>query len=421
MRIWLRFFYAAALGLISVAALANGAGDASVSTTTGSVKLRDGHRLAYTARAGYLPMVTDGTREETAHIYFAAYTADRARGARARPITFVFPGGPGDAASLSHDGPRIVVVKDGEAQVTDNPDTFLAFTDLVLVDPVGTGYSRVTKPEYTSLFYGIKQDSDSLVEFVRLYLQRYDPSESQISCQAVATAAFAQFSWPTRRSNVGFRFEAIVTSARGCAILSVIGSDSYYATLIPGFTLVAHTHRKLSPELQADRERAIEESKKWAYATYLPAIARGNTLSGEERQKAIGQMARITGLKAEVIEAHNLRITQEDFTNELLRDEGKSIGFYDTRKTGPAQTGSYDATKDPSLMARGVAYPSLKERYLLNRELGMVSSNIMRPSGAAGQSRRDSRTGWPSNGGSPWSKSRLVRAWKMFFRRLCKS
>ena len=154
--------------------------DSHVSVTHGTVDLRDGHRIGYTARAGFLPLITDGTREETAHVYFAAFAADRSPGTHRRPITFVFPGGPGNPASLSHDGPRVVMVKDGEAKVTDNPDTFLSFTDLVLVDPVGTGYSRVTKPEYTSLFYGIKQDTDSLVEFVRLYLQRYDPAIAEL-------------------------------------------------------------------------------------------------------------------------------------------------------------------------------------------------------------------------------------------------
>jgi hypothetical protein len=86
-------------------------------------------------------------------------------------------------------------------------------------------------------------------------------------------------------------------------------------------------------------------------------------------------MARFSGLKPEIIEAHNLRVGLEEFANELLRDEGKSVGFYDTRIAGPAQTGAYDARNDPSLMARGVAYPSLAQRYLLNRDLGMVSDN----------------------------------------------
>lgn len=374
MTVWQRFLITSALGLMSVSAPGSDRSEATVVTTHHAVTLNGGHKLAYTARAGFLPLVTDGTREEVAHLYFVAYTADRAAGAQARPITFVFPGGPGGAASLSPDGPRVVVVKNGEARVVDNPDTFLAFTDLVLVDPVGTGYSRVTKPEYTALFYGIKQDTDSMVEFMRMYLQRYDTSASPLFLSGGSYGSIRSILVADAAMDRGIPVRGIMITAEG-AILSVIGSDSYYATLIPGFTSVALHYGKLSADLMADRHRTLEEAKQWAFDTYLPAIARGNAFSADERRKVASQMARLTGLKADVIEAHNLRINQEDFSNELLRDEGKSIGFYDTRKTGPAQTGPYDATKDPSLMARGNAYPSLKERYLLNRELGMVSDS----------------------------------------------
>lgn len=348
--------------------------DSHVSVTHGTVSLRDGHRIGYTARVGYLPLTTDDTREEMAHLYFAAFAADRQRGAPPRPITFVFPGGPGAPASLSHDGPRMVVVKDGEAKVTDNPDTFLSFTDLVLVDPVGTGYSRVTKPEYTSMFYGIKQDTDSLVEFVRLFLQRYDPAESPIFLSGGSWGSVRSILVADAAMNRGIPIRGIMVSAEG-AILSIIGTDSYYATLVPGFTLVAFTHHRLPTDLQNDRNHAVAEAQAWADSVYLPALARGNTLPEDERRKVATQMARLTGLKVDVIESHGLKLSQEDFANELLRDAGKSVGFYDTRITGPAQTGTYDPTKDPSLRARGVAYPSLAERYLLNRELGMVSSN----------------------------------------------
>jgi hypothetical protein len=159
------------------------------------------------------------------------------------------------------------------------------------------------------------------------------------------------------------------------AILSLIGTDTYYTALIPGFTLVAHTHHKLAADLEADRSAALTQARKWAQSVYLPALTAGNNLSESDRREVISQMARLTGLKPAVIEAHNLKISQEDFANELLRDEHKSVGFYDTRITGPAQEGAYDATKDPSLMAQAVAYPSLAERSLLNRELGMHSSD----------------------------------------------
>jgi carboxypeptidase C (cathepsin A) len=345
-----------------------------IAVTRGAVGLRDGRHLSYTARAGYLPLVNDETREDMAHVYFVAYTADAAAGAQHRPLTFVFPGGPGSAATLSHDGPRSVVVKDGEAKVVDNPDTMLGSTDLVLVDPVGTGYSRVTNPKYTSMFYGIKPDVDSLVEFMRSYIQRFDPVESPVFLSGGSWGSVRSILVADAAINRGIPVQGIMISAEG-AILSVVGTDTYYTTLIPGFTLVAHTHHKLAADLQADRAKAIAEAQKWANTVYLPAISQGNHLSDAERRSVAAQMARLTGLGPDVIEAHNLKITQEDFTNELLRDEGKSIGFYDTRITGPAQNGPYDATKDPSLMARGVAYPKLAERYLLNRELGMRSND----------------------------------------------
>src|SRR5262249_20191579 len=151
-----------------------------VKTTHHAVTLKDGRRLGYIARAGFLSLVNDATGETTAHVYFVSYTADQKPNDPERPITFIFPGGPGGAASLSKSSPRRVEVKDGKAGIVENPDTLLGATDFVLIDPVGTGYSRMTKPEYTGLFYNIKGDVDSLVEVMRLYLQRYDLAETQI-------------------------------------------------------------------------------------------------------------------------------------------------------------------------------------------------------------------------------------------------
>jgi carboxypeptidase C (cathepsin A) len=345
-----------------------------VATSKRTITLRDGRRLSYTARAGYLPLVNDATREVTAHVYFVAYAAETARGAKPRPLTFVFPGGPGSTSTMSDAGPRRVVVKDGVATVVDNPDTFLATTDLILIDPVGTGYSRMTKPEYTPLFYGVKADRDSLVEVMRLYLQRYDPFESPIFLMGGSYGSIRSVLVADAAMNRGIPIRGIMITAEGVS-LSVNGTDLHYSILMPGFTIVAHAHKKLPADLQSDRDKAVAAAKKWTTETYVPALARGNALSTEERHRIALEMARFSGLKPEVIEAHNLRLGLEEFTNELLRDEGKSVGFYDTRITGPAQNGPYDARQDPSLMARGAAYPSLRERYLLNRELGVVSDN----------------------------------------------
>lgn len=348
--------------------------DEGVSVTHGSVTLRNGRRLAYTARAGSLPLVNDATGETTAHVYFVAYTVDQPPEAQPRPLTFIFPGGPGSAATLSASAPRVVEVNDGKAKIVNNPDTMLAATDMVLVDPVGTGYSRMTKPEFAPLFYDIKGDRDSLVEVMRIYLQRYDLTESPLFLSGGSYGSIRSMLVADAAIKRGMSIRGIMVSAEA-ASSSLLGTDTAYMNLIPGFAVVAQAHGKLPPDLQSDRSKAIAEAKAWAADVYLPALAKGNLLSKEEVRKIAVQMSRYSGLKPEVIETYNLKVGSEAFTNELLRDEGKSVGFYDTRITGPAQTGAYDATKDPSLMARGVAYPSLAERHLLNRELGMVSNN----------------------------------------------
>ncbi|MFC4312369.1 hypothetical protein ACFPN2_25020 [Steroidobacter flavus] len=367
--------------VVGLAVLLVGQGEAadlaevdSVKVTHRSITLRNGRHLAYTARAGFLPLVNDATAETTAHVYFVAYTVDQKPDAQPRPLTFFFPGGPGATQTLSKQGPRHVQVAEGKARIVDNPDTLLGATDLVFIDPVGTGYSRMTKPEYASLFYNIKGDRDSLVEVMRLYLQRYDLFESDLFLSGGSWGSVRSILVADAAMKRGIPIRGIMISAEG-ASLALIGTDTAFANLIPGFAVVAQAHGKLPADLQGDRSKAIAEAKAWATDVYLPALAKGNTLSNEQRHSIAVQMSRFSGLKPEVVESHNLRVGAEVFANELLRDEGKSVGFYDTRIAGPAQTGAYDATKDPSLMARGVAYPSLAERHLLNRELGMVSSN----------------------------------------------
>ncbi|MCP1469779.1 carboxypeptidase C (cathepsin A) [Sphingobium sp. OAS761] len=347
---------------------------ADVAVTRHAITLRDGRRISYTARAGFLRLVNDATSEETAHVYFVSYTADQPAGAAPRPVTFTFPGGPGSAATLSRSAPLVTEARNGRAQVIDNPDSLLGATDLVLIDPVGTGYSRMTKPEFAPLFYGIKADRDALVEVVRLYLQRFQTTDAPIF--------FTGGSWGSVRSILvadaaidrGIPVRGIMVSAEG-ASLSITGSETYYANLIPGFAVIAQAHGKLPADLQADRAKAIAEAKAWAFDSYLPAIAKGNLLPAQDRRRLAVEMARYSGLKPEVIERYGLKIGAEAFTNELLRDEGKSVGFYDTRIAGPLQTSAYDPTRDPSLMARGSAYPSLAERTLLNRTLGMTSDS----------------------------------------------
>src|SRR5690242_14678968 len=141
----------------------------------------NGRALAYTATAGFMP-IKNAAGETEAHIFFMAYTLDGVPNPTARPLMFSFNGGPGSSSVWLHLGAlgprRVKMLDSGEMppppyQVVDNPHTWLDQTDLVFIDPVGTGYSRATKPELAAKFFGLQGDLASVGEFIRMYLTRY--------------------------------------------------------------------------------------------------------------------------------------------------------------------------------------------------------------------------------------------------------
>ena len=161
-----------AAAIAAAPSAAQGVRDAAgIVTTRHTVTVR-GRTLRYTARAGTIPIRDNETGSVHGRIFFIAYTLDRAAAASARPITFAWNGGPGSSSSLVHllgFGPKRI---DDQGDVRTNDDTWLTFTDLVFVDPVGTGYSRPEMAAYGAEFYSNRGDAESVAEFIRVYLQR---------------------------------------------------------------------------------------------------------------------------------------------------------------------------------------------------------------------------------------------------------
>ena len=142
----------------------------------------NGKTLKYTATAGMMPL-RDAKGETEAHIFFMAYTLDGASDTARRPLMFSFNGGPGSASVWLHLGAlgpkRVVMLANGEMpappfHLVDNEYTWLDQTDLVFIDPVGTGYSRAVKPELNKKFWNLRGDIQSVGEFIRMYLTRYE-------------------------------------------------------------------------------------------------------------------------------------------------------------------------------------------------------------------------------------------------------
>jgi carboxypeptidase C (cathepsin A) len=318
----------------------------------------DGKVLKYTARAGFLP-IQDQYGETKALFFYTAYTLDMEGSKKQRPVTFVWNGGPGAPSSLLHFsllGPRRKVSNGTSAQkssypVIDNNETLLRYSDLVMVDPIGTGYSYPLKPEYGELFWGISQDLDSVSEFIRIYLTHYDLLEAPIFLIGESYGTF-------RAAGVAEKLVNKEYALMGIVMISIVlkqGSDSdiSLALHIPSYAATAFYHRKLAPELQADLQETLRQAETWAETEYVGALMRGDRLSSQERQAAIDNFARFTGLDPNFIDKNNLRVGTDQFRRQLLSSEKKSVGRYDSRVTGKLVGGAYDPTKDPSLISRG--------------------------------------------------------------------
>jgi carboxypeptidase C (cathepsin A) len=348
-----------------------------------------GKMLKYTATAGRLPIKRDDGKIE-AEMFFVAYTLDGQETSK-RPLTFAFNGGPGSASIWLHMGalgPRRVVLEPNgfmppaPYRLQDNPYTLLDVSDLVLVDAIGTGFSRAENAELSKKYWGVKGDIESFSEFIRLYITRYERWSSPLFLLGESYGT-------TRAAGVAGYLADRGISFNGITLLSMAltfqtlednkSNDEPYVLLIPSFTMIAGYHKKLSPDLIADMAKARQEAMRWASTEYAQALGRGDALAPEERQKAIEQMARYTGLSKEVIDQANLRIDVPKFTHYLLLDQKVRVGRLDGRYTGPDPEGLLDTSfYDPTESAVLPPYTSVFNNYI-RTELGYKSDTPYRP------------------------------------------
>jgi len=318
----------------------------------------DGKILKYLARAGFLP-ICDQFGETIARFFYVAYTLDEDGKKPQRPVTFIWNGGPGAPSSPLHFsllGPRRKISGGNSSQtssypVVDNNETLLRYADLVMVDPIATGYSYPLKSEYGKLFWGVSQDLDSISEFIRIYLTHYDIMDAPVFLIGESYGTF-------RAAGVAERLVNKEYSLRGVVMISTtltMGSDGILssALLLPSFTAAAYYHKKLPPDLQADFEQTLRQAEAWTESEYTAALMKGDRLKGADREAAVANMARFTGLDPSYIEKNNLRVGVDQFSQQLLSSEKKFVGRYDSRVTGEAMAGAYDPMKDPSLISRG--------------------------------------------------------------------
>ena len=312
----------------------------------------NGKGLKYTATTGRLP-IKRGDGKIEAEMFFVAYTLDGQETAK-RPLTFAFNGGPGSASIWLHLGalgPRRVVLNPegflppAPYGIQDNPYTLLDKSDLVLVDAIGTGFSRAETSELGKKFWGVKGDIDAFSEFIRLYITRYErwPSPLFLLGESYGTTRSAGIAGNLSQQGISFNGITLLSTVLNFqTLIDQKTNDQPYIFLIPSYTMIAGYHHKLPPDLQQDVNKARQQAEQWASGEYAQALNKGDSLTADERQKTIEQMSRYTGLSKEVIDQADLRINVPEFTHYLLIDQKLRVGRLDGRYTGPDPNGLLD-------------------------------------------------------------------------------
>lgn len=310
-----------------------------------SISIR-GQNVAYTSYAGMLPIKNGETGAIEGGMFHIAYLRDGANPAT-RPITFVFNGGPGSSSVWLHLGAwgpkRVRLQPDGDAPpppytFEDNPYTLLDQTDLVFIDPIGTGYSRAATQQLGARFWGLEEDLRSVAEFIRLYLTRYDRMGSPkfLAGESYGTTRAAGLSGVLAAQGITMNGVMLISTVLNFGYSSQIrGNDLGYINFIPHYTATAWFHKRLPADLQRlTLEQVTAQSERWATTEYAAALMKGNKLTPAELSAAAEQMARFTGIPKSVAELNDLRVSLGAFDAELLRDQRRQVGRLDSRFTG---------------------------------------------------------------------------------------
>ena len=338
----------------------------------------NGQKIEYTATAGLLPL-KDAEGKTTAEIFYIAYTRKGVADSAKRPLTFSFNGGPGSSSVWMHLGllgPKRVKLRDDGFAVpppytlVDNEFTLLDETDLVFIDPVGTGYSRASKPEEAKNFYGLNEDARSVGEFIRLYVTRHSrwPSPKFLIGESYGTTRAAALSGELLRSHRmnlnGIMLVSTVLNFQ--TIWGGEGNDLPFLLYLPSYAATAWYHHKLPADLQAKPlAEVLREAEAFTIGEYNQALLLGAALPAEQRVEVIRKMARLTGLSEAFLDASNLRVSLSRFSAELLRDRRLVTGRFDSRYTSPMRDPlSNYAERDPSADAVFSAFASTFNHYV---------------------------------------------------------
>lgn len=318
--------------------------------------------MKYTATAGRMPIFNE-KNEIDAQVFYIAYVRDGVRDRSKRPVTFVFNGGPGSPSVWLHLGAigprRVKMDKDGfmpqgPYRLVDNASTWLDETDLVFIDPVGTGFSRAKDESTSQKAWSLKGDIESVGEFIRMWLVRNERWSSPLflAGESYGTTRAAGLAGYLVDHGIAFNGIVLISSILNFQTARFVqGNDLPYILFLPTYTATAWYHKRLGGTFKS-LQAALTASRSFAAGPYAMALMRGDTLTTKEYSAMVKEVAKYTGLRPDYVDQRNLRINIMGFCKELMRDKKRTVGRLDSRYKGiQKQVVGEEFDHDPSMSA----------------------------------------------------------------------
>jgi len=374
-----------------------------------------GKALKYTATAGNL-LIRDEDDKPYGSIFYVAYTLDGAD-AKARPVSFLYNGGPGSATLWLHMGsfsPVRITTDSPNAtagppfKLVPNDYSLLDKSDLVFIDAPLTGYSRAVGKGTAKDFAGVDQDLRAFDRFIIRYVtvnQRWNSPKFLIG-ESYGTTRSAALADMLGEDGVQLNGVVLISSILNYNVRAG-GYDTIYVANLPSYAAAAWYFNKVANK-PADVAVWVDRARTFAAGPYAQALFAGHNLPAAQLDSVAKEVSRLTGLSVEYVKEANLRISPTRFRKEVLRDDRKTIGRYDMRFEGEdidaaGESPSYDAS-DSGITGAFVA--ALHD--YIQRELKYESTDAYRPSaGNIGQwdwKHRPTSGGGPGGGGGEQSQ-----------------
>ncbi|MEE2786831.1 MAG: peptidase S10 [Myxococcota bacterium] len=332
--------------------------------------------IEYTATTGLMHL-RNADDDKAAAMFYVAYVRTDIEAQTNRPLTFCFNGGPGSSSVWLHlgaYGPRRIDIPDGVtpkpnlARLVDNEATLLDVTDLVFIDPVGTGFSRTGDAGQPTDFYQLEGDADSVCQFIERYLSKHHrwASPKFLSGESYGTTRAGAMAHKLQEKGIVLNGLILVSLAVNFqTFIFDLGNDLPYLMFLPTYAAVAWHHGMLDNDVAPDLDTLLAEVRAWTFDVYAPALLRGAQLPATTRREVATQLARYTGLDADDIDALNIRIADMRFSKTVLNRTGYTVGRMDGRYTGrDVDTDHRRTQRDPSIDAPMGPYTGLVNDYL---------------------------------------------------------